>query len=200
MFLSHSALTTIRESRLVFVHNGGLKFLVEAAKVGNFASRERERESLSRYWIDWCHQTGKLLAGNALGIIAAQTEYIRPVNEAGSIPLYVELLSGGHPMGKDIAEDVFCILAVAEGTLSVIRDSGVSPLLVALVRDGSLEFREMISGAISQLCYNDREAFSQLCYNENDHRDVQEHEHFKDREAISQLCYNENDLRDVQEH
>ncbi|KAG2244745.1 hypothetical protein Bca52824_093398 [Brassica carinata] len=55
-------------------------------------------------------EKGKILAGNALEIIAAQTEYIRLVTEAGSIPLYVELLSGGDSMGKDIAEDVFCIL------------------------------------------------------------------------------------------
>ncbi|CAA7046107.1 unnamed protein product [Microthlaspi erraticum] len=116
-------------------------------------------------------EKAKLLVGNALGIISAQTEYIRPVTEAGSIPLYVELLSGRDPMGKDIAEDVFCILAVAEGNAVVIaeelalcfcfRDSGAIPLMVELVRDGSLEFRERISGAISQLSYNenDREAF-----------------------------------------
>ncbi|KAF3568284.1 hypothetical protein DY000_02012976 [Brassica cretica] len=119
-------------------------------------------------------------------IIAAQTEYIRPVAEAGFVPLYVELLSRGDPMGKDIVEDVFCILAVAEGndvliaeqlvrilrggdseakfavsdvlwdlagyrhSGSVIMDSGAIPLLVEFVRDGSLEFREKISGAISQ--------------------------------------------------
>ncbi|KAF3529278.1 hypothetical protein DY000_02036348 [Brassica cretica] len=52
-------------------------------------------------------EKGKILAGNALEIIAAQPEYIRLVTEAGSIPLYVELLSGGDSMGKDIAEDVF---------------------------------------------------------------------------------------------
>ncbi|KAF2544355.1 hypothetical protein F2Q70_00033796 [Brassica cretica] len=55
-------------------------------------------------------EKGKILAGNALEIIAAQTEYIKLVTEAGSIPLYVELLSGRDSMGKDIAEDVFCIL------------------------------------------------------------------------------------------
>ena len=76
----------------------------------------------------------KLLAGNALGIISAQTEYIRPVTEAGSIPLYVELLSGQDPMGKDIAEDVFCILAVAEGNAVLIADQ-----LVRILRAGDNE-------------------------------------------------------------
>ena len=46
-----SALTTIRERRRVLVHSGGLKFLVEAAKVGNLASRE----SLSCYRTDRCY-------------------------------------------------------------------------------------------------------------------------------------------------
>ncbi|KAH0880164.1 hypothetical protein HID58_067558 [Brassica napus] len=47
--------------------------------------------------------------------------------------------------------------------IGLARDSGAIPLLVGLVRDGSLEFRERISGAISQLCYNenDREVFSE---------------------------------------
>ncbi|KAH0926806.1 hypothetical protein HID58_019062 [Brassica napus] len=54
-------------------------------------------------------------------------------------------------------------VGLARHSVSVIRDSGAIPLLVGLVRDGSLEFRERISGAISQLCYNenDREVFSE---------------------------------------
>lgn len=107
-----------REHRRVLVHKGGLKFLVEAAKVGNFASRERACHAIGLIGVTRrCRgllveagvvpalvdlfrdgdEKGKLLAGNALGIIAAQTEYIRPITEAGSIPLYVELLSGGDP-------------------------------------------------------------------------------------------------------
>ncbi|KAF3575446.1 hypothetical protein DY000_02030152 [Brassica cretica] len=86
---------------------------------------------------------------SALTIIAAQTEYIRPVTEAGSIPLYVELLSGGDPK-----------ILQRMCTLCLLLDSGVIPLLVELVRDGSLEFRERISGAISQLCYNENDRTS----------------------------------------
>ncbi|KAG2289482.1 hypothetical protein Bca52824_049086 [Brassica carinata] len=139
MFLSHSALTTIRESRLVFVHNGGLKrcwgLLVEAGVVPALVDLFRDGD-----------EQGKLLAGNALGIIAAQTEYIRPVNEAGSIPLYVELLSGGHPMGKDIAEDVFCILAVAEGNAVLIAEQ-----LVRILREGDNEAKFVASDVLWDL-------------------------------------------------
>ncbi|KAF3495752.1 hypothetical protein DY000_02056846 [Brassica cretica] len=127
--------------------------------------------------------------------------------EAGVVPALVDLFRDGDEKGKllaaslgrrskDIAEDVFCILAVAESNVvfiaeqlvrilregdneakfaasvvlwdlagyrhfvSVIRDSGVIPLLVELVRDGSLEFRERISGTISQLCYNENDRTS----------------------------------------
>ncbi|KAG2315971.1 hypothetical protein Bca4012_066819 [Brassica carinata] len=150
-----TALTTIRESRRVLVHNGGLKFLVEAVKVGNLASRERACHaigligttrrarrllveagvipSLVDLFKDGDEKT-KLLAGNALGIVSAQTEYVRSVTAAGSVPLYVELLSGRDQMGKDIAEDVFCILAVAEGNAALIAEQ-----LVRILRVGDDE-------------------------------------------------------------
>ena len=162
-----TALTTIRESRRVLVHNGGLKFLVEAVKVGNFASRERACHAIGLIGVTRrCRgllveagvvpalvdlfrdgdEKGKLLAGNTLGIIAAQTEYIRPVTEAGSIPLYVELLSGGDPMGKDIAEDVFCILAVAEGNAVLIAEQ-----LVRILREGDNESKFAASDVLWDL-------------------------------------------------
>ncbi|XP_010466199.1 PREDICTED: U-box domain-containing protein 4-like [Camelina sativa] len=209
-----SALTTIRESRRVLVHSGGLKFLVEAAKVGNLASRERACHAIGLIGVTRrarrmlveagviqalvdLYRDGdnkaKLLAGNALGIISAQTEYIRPVTEAGSIPLYVELLSGQDPLGKDIAEDVFCILAVAEGNAVLIAEQ-----LVRILREGDNEaklaasdvlwdlagYRHSVSviresGAIPLLIELLRDgslefrerisgAISQLSYNEND--------------------------------
>ncbi|XP_010508596.1 PREDICTED: U-box domain-containing protein 4-like [Camelina sativa] len=209
-----SALTTIRESRRVLVHSGGLKFLVEAAKVGNLASRERSCHAIGLIGVTRrarrmlveagvitalvdLYRDGdnkaKLLAGNALGIISAQTEYIRPVTEAGSIPLYVELLSGQDPLGKDIAEDVFCILAVAEGNAVLIAEQ-----LVRILREGDNEaklaasdvlwdlagYRHSVSviresGAIPLLIELLRDgslefrerisgAISQLSYNEND--------------------------------
>lgn len=209
-----SALTTIRESRRVLVHSGGLKFLVEAAKVGNLASRERACHAIGLIGVTRrarrmlveagvipalvdLYRDGddkaKLLAGNALGIISAQTEYIRPVTEAGSIPLYVELLSGQDLMGKDIAEDVFCILAVAEGNAVLIAEQ-----LVRILREGDNDaklaasdvlwdlagYRHSVSviresGAIPLLIELLRDgslefrerisgAISQLSYNEND--------------------------------
>ncbi|KAL0676563.1 hypothetical protein Bca4012_004544 [Brassica carinata] len=46
--------------------------------------------------------------------------------------------------------------------IGLARDSGAIPLLVEILKDGSVEFRERVCGAISQLSYNedDREAFS----------------------------------------
>ncbi|KAK3032479.1 hypothetical protein RJ639_037292 [Escallonia herrerae] len=64
----------------------------------------------------------KLVAGNALGVISSHVDYIRPVALAGAIPLYSELLHGPEPMGKEIAEDVFCILAVAEENATSIAE------------------------------------------------------------------------------
>lgn len=146
-----TALTTMRESRRVLVHNGGLKFLVEAVRVGNLASRERACHAIGLLGVtrrarrllveagvipalvdlfkDGDEKT-KLLAGNALGIVSAQTEYVRSVTAAGSVPLYVELLSGRDQMGKDIAEDVFCVLAVAEGNAVLIAEQ-----LVRILRE-----------------------------------------------------------------
>ncbi|CAF2099903.1 BnaA05g18900D [Brassica napus] len=209
-----TALTTIRESRRVLVHNGGLKLLVEAVKVGNFASRERACHAIGLIGVTRrCRgllveagvvpalvdlfrdgdEKGKLLAGNTLGIIAAQTEYIRPVTEAGSIPLYVELLSGGDPMGKDIAEDVFCILAVAEGNAVLIAEQ-----LVRILREGDNESKFAASDVLWDLA-GYRHSVSVI-------RDsgvipllvglVRDGSlEFRERisGAISQLCYNEND-------
>ncbi|KAF3610262.1 hypothetical protein DY000_02049718 [Brassica cretica] len=209
-----TALTTIRESRRVLVHNGGLKFLVEAAKVGNFASRERACHAIGLIGVTRrCRrllveagvvpalvdlfrdgdEKGKLLAGNALGIIAAQSEYIRPVTEAGSIPLYVELLSGGDPMGKDIAEDVFCILAVAEGNAVLIAEQ-----LVRILREGDNESKFAASDVLWDLAgyrhsvsvIRDSGAIPLLVGLVRDGS-----LEFRERisGAISQLCYNEND-------
>ncbi|CAN7105579.1 unnamed protein product [Brassica rapa subsp. narinosa] len=209
-----TALTTIRESRRVLVHNGGLKFLVEAVKVGNFASRERACHAIGLIGVTRrCRgllveagvvpalvdlfrdgdEKGKLLAGNTLGIIAAQTEYIRPVTEAGSIPLYVELLSGGDPMGKDIAEDVFCILAVAEGNAVLIAEQ-----LVRILREGDNESKFAASDVLWDLAgyrhsvsvIRDSGAIPLLVGLVRDGS-----LEFRERisGAISQLCYNEND-------
>ena len=47
-------------------------------------------------------------------MISAHVDCIRPLAQAGAIPLYIELLRGAEPLEKEIAEDVFCVLAIAE--------------------------------------------------------------------------------------
>ncbi|XP_052178969.1 uncharacterized protein LOC127792502 [Diospyros lotus] len=130
-----SALALLREVRRVITSLGSLPFLVESAGSGSMISRTRAAQAIGllglvkrarRILVDSgaipvlikLLQDGdvstKLVAGNALGVISSHTEYIRPVAQAGAIPLFLELIHGPEPMGKEIAEDVFCILAVAE--------------------------------------------------------------------------------------
>lgn len=130
-----SALTLLREVRRVLTSLGGLHFLVEAARCGSMVSRERACQALGLLGVtrlarrmlvelgvipvlvelfrDGDSRT-KLVVGNSLGVISAHIDYIRPVAQAGAIPLYAELLRGPEPIGREIAEDAFCILAVAE--------------------------------------------------------------------------------------
>ncbi|MCL7027723.1 hypothetical protein MKW94_021050 [Papaver nudicaule] len=130
-----SALALLREVRRVIINSGGLPFLVESAKKGSIVSRARAAHAImligaTRRFRRILVELGvvpllaellqegdtstKIIAGNALGIVASHIDYLRPVAEAGAIPLYAELLQGTEPIGKEIAEDVFCILAVAE--------------------------------------------------------------------------------------
>ncbi|KAF8391660.1 hypothetical protein HHK36_023967 [Tetracentron sinense] len=130
-----SSLALLREVRRVFIHLGGLPLLIESARCGNMISRARASQAIGllgvtrrvrRMLVDLGvipvliellrdgDNSTKLIAGNALGIIASHIDYLRPVAQAGAIPLYAELLGGPEPLGKEIAEDVFCILAVAE--------------------------------------------------------------------------------------
>ncbi|GMP65129.1 hypothetical protein CsSME_00026077 [Camellia sinensis var. sinensis] len=206
-----SALALLREVRRVIISLGGLPFLVESARFGSMISRTRAAQAIGllglvrrarRMLIDSGSipvliellrvgdLSTKLVAGNALGVISSHVDYIRPVAQAGAIPLYVELIQGPEPMGKEIAQDVFCILAVAEANavtiaehlvrvlkggddgakaaaadvlwdLSgykhasfVVRNSGAIPVLVELLRHGSVDIREKVSGAVSQLSYH----------------------------------------------
>lgn len=131
----------------------------------------------------------KIDVGNSLGIILAHVDYLRPVAQACAIPLFVELLEGTNPQGKEIVEDVFCILAVVEENViaiaehsvrmlqgsnveakatttnvawdlssykhyvSVVRASGVIPLLLRLLEDEN-DDREKASGVVAQLSYD----------------------------------------------
>ncbi|CBI26745.3 hypothetical protein VitviT2T_029964 [Vitis vinifera] len=130
-----SALVWLREVRRVITSPEGLQFLVEAVKFGGMASRERAAYAVGSLGVARSARTvlvdlgamqalmellregdisAKLVAGNALGVISANVDCIRPLAQAGAIPLYAELLRGAEPVGKEIAEDVFCVLAIAE--------------------------------------------------------------------------------------
>nr|GLL17652.1 protein ARABIDILLO 2 [Ipomoea trifida] len=139
-----SALALSREvrRRAIFT-SGGVRFLIESARRGRMLSRRRAAQAIGLLGLVKSArptlvasgaiqallellQVGdastKLVAGNALGVISSHVDYIRPVAQAGAIPLYVELLQGPEPMGKEIAEDVFCILAIVEENAVVIAE------------------------------------------------------------------------------
>ena len=59
---------------------------------------------------------------NALGAVSSHEDYLRPMAQDGAILLYMELLRGLEALGKEIAEDVFCVLAVAEENAVLIVD------------------------------------------------------------------------------
>ncbi|KAL5737481.1 hypothetical protein ACOSP7_030242 [Xanthoceras sorbifolium] len=150
-----SALTLMREVRRVISSLGGLRFLVEAARFGSMVSRERACQAIGLIGVtrrarhrlvelgvipvlvELFHvgdSTTKLVAGNSLGVVSAHVDYIRSVAEAGAIPLYAELLQGPDFIGREIAEDVFCILAVAEENAVSIAEH-----LVRILREGDDE-------------------------------------------------------------
>lgn len=138
-----SALALVREVRRTLVSLGELSLLVEAAKSGSMVSRERAAQALGLLGVtrrarrtlvalgvipaladllrDGDFST-KVVAGNALGVISSHVDYIRPVAQAGVIPLYAELLRGPEPLGREVAEDVLCVLAVAEGNAVEISE------------------------------------------------------------------------------
>lgn len=147
-----SAMALLREVRKALVGLRGLPFLVQAARFGYMASRERACEAIGLIAItkrgrNKLVELGvvtvlielvregdyvtKLVAGNALGIVSAHLAYIRPVAQAGAIPLFADLLQSPHPICKEIAEDVFCLLAVAETNAVVISDH-----LVKVLKEG----------------------------------------------------------------
>ncbi|CAJ1963947.1 unnamed protein product [Sphenostylis stenocarpa] len=150
-----SVLALRRDVRKALNRLRALHYVVEAASFGTMMSRERACQALGLLGVtrqtrrilvelgaipvlvtlfhDGDHTT-KLVAGNSLGVISAHVDYIRLVAEAGAIPLYAELLEGPDPSGKEIAEDVFCILAVAEANAVEIAGH-----LVRILREGDDE-------------------------------------------------------------
>ncbi|XP_028779011.1 uncharacterized protein LOC114735476 [Neltuma alba] len=207
-----SALALLRDVRRALTRLGSLKFLVEAASCGSMVSRERACQAIGLLGVPRrarrtlvelgvipvlvdCLRDGdhimKLVAGNALGVISAHIDYSRLVGQSGVISLYAELLQGPDPSGKEIAEDVFCILAVAEENAveitrhlvrilregddeskasaadvlwdlasykhatSMVRESGVIPILVERLESENEEIKQNVSGACAQLSYDE---------------------------------------------
>ncbi|XP_011620928.2 U-box domain-containing protein 12 isoform X2 [Amborella trichopoda] len=130
-----SSLTLLREVRRIIINVGGLLSLIECATIGMMVSRTRAAHALGllgmtrrsrRLLVDLGvipvlinllregDMPAKLVSGNALGIISSHLDYLRPIAQEGAIPIFAQLLEGSEHMGKEIAEDVFCILAVAE--------------------------------------------------------------------------------------
>ncbi|KAJ6836397.1 U-box domain-containing protein 2 [Iris pallida] len=141
----------LREVRRAVVGFGGLAFIVEAAGCGSRASRTRAAQAIgllgtarrARHVLVDSGAVdalvglmrdgdgpGRIVAGNALGIVSSHVDHLRLVARAGAVPLYVELLQGSEPLGKEIAEDVFCVLAVAEENAVSIMEHLVGVLSV----------------------------------------------------------------------
>ncbi|KAK1360867.1 armadillo repeat-containing protein 4 [Heracleum sosnowskyi] len=138
-----STLALSREARRVIYSLGCVNFIVESARQGRMISRTRAAQAIGllglvqrarRMLVDLGaiqvltellrdgDTSAKLVSSNALGVISSHANFIRLVAEAGTIPLYSDLLQGPELMGKEIAEDVFCILAVDEPNALTIAE------------------------------------------------------------------------------
>ncbi|XP_073274209.1 uncharacterized protein [Primulina huaijiensis] len=147
-----SALALTREVRRYILNSRNVYHLVEAANCGRLISRTRAAQAIGLLGLIKSARptlvdagaipvlvqllkhgdpSMKLVAGNALGVIASHIDHINLVAQAGVIPLYVELLQGSDPIGQDIAVDVLCILAVNEENAITIAGH-----LVELLRGG----------------------------------------------------------------
>ncbi|KAI3810260.1 hypothetical protein L1987_19871 [Smallanthus sonchifolius] len=136
-----SALALLREVRRSVFNLRAVRLLVESCKVGKMVSRARAAQAIGllglvkrakrdlvnsgaiQVLVDLLRGGDisiKIVAGNALGVISSHVDYIRPVAQHGVIPLYAELLQEHETLGKEIAEDVFCILAVIDDSAVTI--------------------------------------------------------------------------------
>lgn len=130
-----SALALVREVRKFLWNSRRVDLLVEAASCGSMVSRTRAAYAIGllglvkrarRAIVDAGavpvliqllaegDSSMKVVAGNSLGVISSHIDHIRPIAQAGVIPLYADLLHSSNPTGKEVAEDVFCVLAVCE--------------------------------------------------------------------------------------
>ncbi|CAI0374039.1 unnamed protein product [Linum tenue] len=150
-----SALVLLKEVRKRLSELNGIRFLIESAKCGRMKSRERACQAIGllgrsrrarcilvdlgaipvviELFRDGNGKT-KVTAGNSLGIISSHINFIRKAAEAGAIPLYADLIQGPDPIGKEIAEDALCILAIAEENAVAIADQ-----LARILREGDDE-------------------------------------------------------------
>ncbi|KAK6149388.1 hypothetical protein DH2020_016913 [Rehmannia glutinosa] len=200
-----SVLSLLREVRKSLWESRRVHLLVEAAACGSMVSRTRAAQAIGllglikrarhvlvnagavqalMHLIKEGDIAMKLVAGNALGVISSHVDHIRPIAQAGVIPLYAELLqcADSDPIGKEIAEDVFCVLAVHEEnarrddvrakaaaadviwdlssyeySFPVVQSSGVIPILVELLKDENVDVKERVAGAVAQLSHNEAE-------------------------------------------
>ncbi|KAK8712403.1 hypothetical protein V6N13_147643 [Hibiscus sabdariffa] len=150
-----SALSLLRVVRRGLISLGGVRFLVEAASCGHMLSRERACQAIGLLGVTRSARrmlvdlgvvdvlvemlrvgdgAAKLVAGNSLGVVSANINIIDLIAQAGAIPLYAELIQGPEPLGHEIAEDVFCVLAVAEANAVSIAEN-----LVRILREGNDE-------------------------------------------------------------
>lgn len=134
-----STLALIREGRNFVLNSMRVHLLVEAAKCGSMTSRTRAAQAIGLLGLN--KRAGRLLegvgaipvlillleegdppmklvVGNALGVIFSCTcfDHIRLIalSQPQVISFYVELLESSEIIGKEIAEDVLCLLAVCE--------------------------------------------------------------------------------------
>lgn len=144
-----TSLSLLREVRRDIVNNNGLRFLTEALLRGNMLSRTRAAhaigligiskgtrhalvelgaiESLIRLLREG-DNSSRIVAGNALGIVSSHVDHMKLVGQHGAIPLYMEMLKGESTTGREIVEDVFCVLAVAHENAEKIMDELVTLL------------------------------------------------------------------------
>ncbi|KAJ9563308.1 hypothetical protein OSB04_008468 [Centaurea solstitialis] len=137
-----TALALLREVRRSIYNLRAVRLLVESGRVGTMGSRTRAAHAIGllglvkrarrdlvnagaiEVLVDLLRDgdtSMKVVAGNALGVISSHVEYIRRVSEHGGVvPLYARLLQEPDPLAKEIAEDVFCILAVTDANAVTI--------------------------------------------------------------------------------
>ncbi|KAG5570364.1 hypothetical protein H5410_060130 [Solanum commersonii] len=113
-----SALALLREVRRTILISRGVCFLVEAARRGSMVSRCRA--ALAIGLLGLVKRARRTLVDSGTFSVLLELLQVGDTStkvvaaNALAIPLYADLLQGTDPMGKEIAEDVFCILAVVE--------------------------------------------------------------------------------------